>query len=87
VAFGPTPTPVNDSVIWFIAASAGEGGIIRPLAPFKAGDRVQIRSGPLAGLIAVVQRPCSQRGRVQILLDFLRQGTTVELPVGLVDRV
>jgi transcription antitermination factor NusG len=87
VAFGPAPTPVHDRVIWFIAASADEGGIIRPLMPFKAGDRVQIRSGPLAGLIAVVQRPCSQRGRVQILLDFLRQGATVELPVGLVDRV
>ena len=87
VAFGPTPTPVHDSVIWFIATSAGEGGVIRPLAPFKVGDRVQIKSGPLAGLIAVVQRPCSQRGRVQILLDFLRQGATVELPVGLVDRV
>jgi transcriptional antiterminator RfaH len=87
VAFGPTPTPVQDSVIRFIAASAGEGGIIRALAPFKTGDRVQIRSGPLAGLMAVVQRPCSGRGRVQILLDFLRQGATVELPAGLVDRV
>ena len=87
VAFGPTPTPVQESAIRFIAASAGEGGIIRPLAPFKAGDRVQIKSGPFAGLLAIVQRPCSQRGRVQILLDFLRQGTTVELPVGQVDRV
>jgi transcriptional antiterminator RfaH len=87
VAFGLTPTPVQDSVIGFIAASAGEGGIIRALAPFKTGDRVQIRSGPLAGLMAVVQRPCSGRGRVQILLDFLRQGATVELPAGLVDRV
>jgi transcriptional antiterminator RfaH len=87
VAFGPTPTPVQDSVIRFIVASAGEGGVIRPVAPFKAGDRVQIRSGPLAGLMAIVQRPCSGRGRVQILLDFLRQGTTVEVPVGLVDRV
>ena len=87
VAFGPTPTPVQEAVIRFIAASAGEGGIIRPLAPFKMGDRVQIKSGPLAGLVAVVQRPCSGHGRVQILLDFLRQGTTVELPIGYVDRV
>ena len=87
VAFGPTPTPVQDSAIRFIVASAGEGGVIRPLSPFKAGDRVQIKSGPLAGLMAVVQRPCSQLGRVQILLDFLRRGATVELPVGLVDRV
>src|SRR5258705_219387 len=77
VAFGATPTPVQDSVIWFITASAGEGGVIRPLSPFKAGDRVQIKTGPLAGLVAVVQRPCSQHGRVQILLDFLRQGASV----------
>src|SRR5262245_7707191 len=61
VAFGLTPTPVQESVIGFIAASAGEGGVIRPLAPFKTGDRVQIKSGPLAGLMAIVQRPCSQR--------------------------
>src|SRR5881397_3654929 len=87
VAFGLTPTPVQDSVISFIAASAGEGGVIRPLSRFKTGDRVQIRSGPLSGLIAVVQRPCSQRGRVRVLLDFLRQGATVEVPVGVVDRV
>jgi transcriptional antiterminator RfaH len=87
VAFGPTPTPVAESVIRFIVASAGEGGISRPLAPFKTGDRVQITSGPLSGLIAVVQQHCSQRGRVRVLLDFLRQGTTVDVPVGLVNRV
>src|SRR2546422_7992814 len=63
VAFGLTPTPVQDSAIRFIAASAGEGGVIRLLSPFKAGDRVQIKSGPLAGLMAVVQRPRSQQGR------------------------
>jgi transcription antitermination factor NusG len=62
-------------------------GIIRPLSPFRAGDRVQIKSGPLAGLVAVIQKPCSQRGRVKILLDFLRRGASVELPVELVDRV
>jgi len=87
IAFGAVPTPVHDSVIRLIAASAGEGGIIRPLAAFKPGDRVQIRSGPLAGLVAVIEQPCSQRGRVKILLDFLRQGASVELPVALVDRV
>ena len=87
VAFGRLPTPVAESVIRLIVGSAGEGGIIRPLATFKPGDRVQITNGPLAGLMAVVQRPCSGRGRVQILLDFLRQGATVELPVGFVDRV
>src|SRR5581483_4547209 len=41
VAFGATPTSVQESVILFIAASAGEGGIIRPLAPFKVSDRAR----------------------------------------------
>jgi transcriptional antiterminator RfaH len=87
VAFGTVPTPVQDSVIQLIVASAGESGIIRPLSRFQPGDRVQITGGPLAGLVAIIERPCSQRGRVKVLLDFLRHGATVELPIGLVDRV
>ena len=87
VAFGAVPTPVQESVIYLIAANADEGGVIRPFSSFRPGDRVQIRSGPLAGLVAVIQKPCSQRGRVKILLDFLRRGASVEVPVGLVDRV
>src|SRR5262245_1826335 len=87
VAFGAIPTPVQESVIYLIASSADESGVIRPQSRFKPGDRVQIRSGPLAGLIAIIERPCSHHGRVKILLDFLRQGASVEVPVGLVDRV
>ena len=87
VAFGAVPTPVQESVIRLIAANADGSGIIRPLSSLRAGDRVQIKSGPLAGLVAVIQKPCSQRGRVKILLDFLRRGASVELPVELVDRV
>jgi transcriptional antiterminator RfaH len=87
IAFGAVPTPVHDSAIRLIAASAGESGVIRPLAPFKRGDRVQIRSGPLAGLVAVIEQPCSQHGRVKVLLDFLRRGASVEVPVALVNRV
>src|SRR5262245_3734068 len=87
VAFGTIPTPAQESAIYLIASSADDGGVIRPRALFKPGDRVQIRSGPLAGLFAVIERPCSHRGRVKILLDFLRQGASVEVPVGLVDRV
>ena len=86
VAFGEVPTPVQDNVVHLIRESAIDG-IIRPLSPFKPGDRVQIKSGPFAGLVAIIQRPCSPRGRVKILLDFLRQGISAELPVGLVDRV
>ena len=86
VAFGEVPTPVKDSVVHLIRASAVDG-VIRPFAPLKAGDRVQINGGPFAGLVAIIQRPCSPRGRVKILLDFLRQGISAELPVRLVDRI
>ena len=87
VAFGAVPTPVQESVIYLSAANADDAGVIRPLSPFRPGDRVQIKAGPLAGLFAVIQNPCSQRGRVKILLDFLRRGASVEVPVALVDRV
>jgi len=87
VAFGAIPTPVQDDALHLIASSTGADGLIRPGSPFRPGDRVQIRSGPLAGLVAIIERPCSRRGRVNILLDFLRRGASVEVPVGLVDRV
>jgi transcriptional antiterminator RfaH len=87
VGFGGGPTPVSEHVIQLIRESAGEDGIIRPRAPFHPGDRVEIRSGPFAGLVAIVQHPCSQRGRVKVLLDFLRQGVSAELPIGVVNRV
>jgi transcription antitermination factor NusG len=87
VAFGAIPTPVPTSVIELIQSSAEEGGVIRPGVAFRPGDRVQVTGGPLAGLVAVIERPCSRRGRVKILLDFLRHGTSVELPIGLVDRL
>ncbi len=87
VAFGAVPTPVPEEVVRLIRARAGAAGVIRPETALRAGDRVQIRSGPLAGLVAVIQRPCSAPGRVQVLLDFLRHGASMDIPVGLVARV
>lgn len=87
VAFGAVPTPLPDAAVRFIRANADADGVIRPGMPYRPGDRVQIRSGPLAGLVAVVQTPCPQRGRVKVLLDFLRHGTSAEVPAALVDRM
>jgi transcriptional antiterminator RfaH len=87
VAFGATPAPVPEAVIRLLRASAGDGDVIHQQPRLRPGDRVEINRGPLAGLVAVIQQPCSGRGRVRILLDFLRRGASVELPVGLIDRV
>lgn len=87
VAFGDVPAVVPESVIQLIRSSAGPDGVIRPRCALRPGDRVEITGGPLAGLVAVIEQPCSERGRVKVLLDFLRHGATVELSVDLVDRV
>ncbi len=82
VAFGAVPAPVPEAAVRLICASAEGDGVIRPRESLlRPGDRVQIKGGPLAGLVAVIEQPCPRRGRVRILLDFLRRGTTVELPV------
>lgn len=87
VTFGAAPAPVPEGVVRFIRARAGAGDIIRQRPLLRPGDRVEIKGGPLAGLSAVIEQPCSERGRVRILLDFLRRGASVELPVGLIGRV
>ena len=87
VAFGDSPAPVQEPVIRLMRASADIDGIIRPGPTFRPGDRVAITGGPLAGLFAVIEQPCSPRGRVKVLLDFLRHRTPVELPITLVDRI
>lgn len=87
VAFGAIPTAVQSGIVNFLRHEAGDDGIIRPAARFRAGDSVRIKRGPFAGLIGIIEKPCPERGRIRVLMDFLRQGTTVELPVTAVGRL
>jgi transcriptional antiterminator RfaH len=66
-----TPVPVPCEVIRAIQEKVREFGFVRPGGRFSAGARVRIRSGPLAGLEAVFNRPMSKDGRVQVLLELL----------------
>ena len=54
-----------------IRAQVEECGFVRPGARFTPGTRVRIRSGPLAGLEAIFDRPISREGRVLVLLEML----------------
>jgi transcriptional antiterminator RfaH len=87
VAFGERPTPLQPAVIALLRQSGDEHHVIHTGPRFKVGDQVQITEGPFAGLVAIIERPCSPRGRVRVLLDFLRQGTRLELPAGLLERI
>ena len=79
VTFGGVPVPLDDSAIAFFRARQGEDGVIRA-DPLPAGREVQITSGPLRGLVAVVEQRLNGRQRVRVLLDILQRQTPVEMP-------
>jgi len=87
VSFGEIPTAIAPGIVNFLRQRTGADGIINPDRSFRAGDRVRIKRGPFAGLVAIIEKPCPERGRIRVLMDFLRQGTSVEIPLAAVGRV
>jgi transcriptional antiterminator RfaH len=83
VAFGGVPKPVPGRVIAALQARLAEleaqGGL--PQHPFKEGDRVRLKEGPLAGLEAVFVGPMRPAERVRVLLEFLGQEQEALVPV------
>lgn len=86
---GETPVPVPDEAIALIRQRIGPRGHIspRPQAEFPPGTRVAVRFGPFAGLVGVVERPVSGRGRVRVLLELLKRQTAVEFDGVDLDRL
>lgn len=87
ISFGTSPAPVGDSVVEFLQERVGPAGILSVVPVFRAGDTVRIRSGPLAGLVGIIECPGSPRGRVRVLMELLKRQTRVELPQYLIERV
>jgi len=83
VAFGGVPKPVPGRVIEALQARLDEidaqGGL--PQHPFRVGDRVRLKEGPLAGLEAVFVGPMRPAERVRVLLEFLGQEQETLVPV------
>lgn len=87
VSFGEIPTPIAPGIVNFLREQTGSDGVIRPARTFRAGERVRIKRGPFSGLVAIIEKPCPERGRIRVLMDFLRQGTSVEVPLAAVGRL
>ena len=87
VSFGEIPTAIAPGIVNFLRQQTGSDGVIRPDRTFRAGERVRIKRGPFAGLIAIIEKPCPERGRIRVLMDFLRHGTSVEIPLAAVGRL
>ena len=81
------PAPIDDAVVESLRSRADGGEILKPRRALRVGERVEIRNGPFAGLLAIIDRPCSAAGRVQILLDLLRRQTRLDLPVSAIAPV
>lgn len=87
VAFGDVPTPVEREVVDFLVERCGKEGVVRCLPTFAEGDLVRVVGGPLEGLRGVVQRGCSGRERVRVLMELLRRRTEVTLPAAVLERM
>src|SRR5262249_51737168 len=75
------PAIVENSLIAFLMAQAGPQGIIEARCNMKVGQQVAIDGGPFHGLIGIIQEPPSAKGRVKVLLEFLKRPTQVDVPL------
>lgn len=79
VRFGGALRPVPEGLVeHLLAAQADPDGAISQEHLFQAGDRVEIVSGPLAGLQAIFLAPTGQE-RARLLLNLLGRETRVVL--------
>ncbi len=79
VHFGATVPKVPDEVISELRQRVGEKELCTLPEKFAEGDAVQLTSGPLRGLAAVVTRVMPAKERVEVLLNFLGRQTAVEM--------
>jgi transcriptional antiterminator RfaH len=88
LCLGGGPVPVGDQVIEQIRLRCDARGVVHvPWTPWNRGDRVEIASGPFAGLLATVETVMPQRQRIKLLIDFLARQTSVDMPLASIKGV
>lgn len=71
VRFGNQPAEVDDDLIEALRCRSARQQD-QPLRLFQAGERVQVKDGPFAGLEAIYQMTQGD-GRAQVLIELLRK--------------
>jgi transcriptional antiterminator RfaH len=86
---GDLPVAVPDEVVALIRERIGPRDHLtpRPEEEFPVGTGVAVRFGPFAGLLGLVERPISARGRVKVLLQLLHGVMSVECYAVDLDRL
>jgi transcription elongation factor/antiterminator RfaH len=86
VGNGTQPIPLDDSVVDFFKKQTEEKGFIQPSSKLRIGDTVRIRNGALEGLIGIIDGSIDEKGRIKVLMDFLKEGTRIEVPYSYLER-
>jgi transcriptional antiterminator RfaH len=86
VGNGGEPVPLDDSVVDFLKKQTAENGLVRPSQPFKVGNTVRVKKGPLAGLTGIVDGSIDEKGRIKVLMDFLKEGARIEMAHSFLER-
>ena len=86
VGNGTEPVPLDDSVVEFLKVQSEEKGFVQPSPRLKIGDAVRVRNGPLEGLIGIIEGTLDEKGRIKVLMDFLKEGARVEIPFSSLER-
>jgi transcriptional antiterminator RfaH len=81
VSFGDRPIPLDERVVDFLKLQTDAEGVIKARSQLRPGQEVEIRGGPFDGLVAVIQDPPDDKGRVKILLKLLSRQISVRLGV------
>jgi transcriptional antiterminator RfaH len=82
VGAGGIPLPLDPDVVAFLKRNATPDGRLPARPDLRRGQEVEITDGPLAGLIAIIERPPDARGRIRVLMKLLnRRPTRVQVPI------
>jgi transcriptional antiterminator RfaH len=81
VSFGERPIPLDDRIVNFLQQQTNSEGVIKARSQLRPGQEVEIRGGPFDGLLAIIQDPPDDKGRVKVLLKLLSRQISVKLGV------
>jgi transcription elongation factor/antiterminator RfaH len=83
---GGKPCPIPDDEIDAIRRAANSPTHLEPHPFLKSGDRVRIRSGPLAGIEGILTG-AKKRYRIVLSVELLQKSVGLEVDLAIVERV
>lgn len=87
ISFGGGPTKVPDAIIERLQEHIQKLRTDGEYSPFKRGDKVRIKSGPLRDFEAVFAEHLSSADRVQILVTVLGNLRRAEIDIDDIERL